>query len=75
VLENSSCDNLKTILYSLLQNVGLQARVHLHGGSSQHFLLSVRKVLPNVFLEQWIRQGGPTFWSVRLSDLNTLDII
>ena len=66
----------QTILYSLLQIVRVQARVHLwflHGGSQQHFLLSVRKLLPNVFQEQWLGQVGPTFWSVRFSDLNLSD--
>jgi len=76
VLGNSSyTDHLKTILNSLLENVSLQARVHLwflHDGSPKDFLLSVRKLLPSVFPEQWIGQVRPTFWSVRFSDLKYL---
>jgi hypothetical protein len=63
----------------LLQNVDLQATVHLwfpHGGSSQRFSsFSSDIVTQSVSAQQWIRQGGPTFWSVRFSDLNPLDII
>jgi hypothetical protein len=69
-------ETVKSILYLLLQNVSLQATVYLwflYGVSPQHFLLSVRKLLPKVFREQRIGQGGPTFWSARFSDLNPLE--
>lgn len=37
-----------------------------------HVLSAVREFLRNEFPEQWIGQGGPTFWSARFSDLNPL---
>jgi len=46
----------------------------MHDAAPPHFLSAVREFLEKGFPEQWIGQGGPTFWSARFSDLNPLDI-
>jgi hypothetical protein len=45
----------------------------MHDAVPPHVLSAVREFLENVFLEQQIRQGGPTRWSACFSDLNHLD--
>jgi hypothetical protein len=38
----------------------------MHDAAPPHVLSAVREFLEKVFPEQWIGQGGPTFWSARL---------
>jgi hypothetical protein len=48
---------LRNVLPELLQDVGLQTRIHLwfmHDGAPAHFLLGVQEFLNNLFLAKWI---------------------
>ena len=63
-LENPRChnNNLKPRLYSLLQKVDVLTRTNLwllQNDAPPKFLLAVLEFL-DVFLEQWMGQGGTT---------------
>jgi hypothetical protein len=60
-------------LSKLPEDVPLAVRVrmwYMHDGAPAHFS---RDVLNNAYYDRWIGRGGPTAWSPRSPDLNTLD--
>ena len=79
-LMNSSChtNNLKSILYSLLQDVDLLTGIRLwfmHDGAPPHFLLAVREFVNKVSPERRIGWGRTTAWPARSSDLKPWIVI
>jgi len=60
-----------------LPDVALQTGIYLwfmHDDASPHFLLAVWEFLKNVFLDQLVGRGGPTYWPARFPYLNSLDL-
>jgi hypothetical protein len=45
----------------------------MHDGALPHFLSAIYEFLNNMFLEQWIGQGGPVAWSAHSPDLNPIN--
>ena len=71
-------DFLRNVMPVLLQDVRLQARIHLwlmHDAVPPHFLLAVREILSYLLPGQWIPQGGPIACPARAPDLNPLTFL